>query len=210
MRSVALLGVFALAACSSNPATPPVPPVPADPENAQSVVEAARQCEVADYPEVAVTMSVPEFGGNPDIATRNGLAGELYLEMISAAPCVYALPSGLHFRILRAAGEEGLTPEGGELVRVHYEGTSTEGETFDSSYDRGTPAEFPSGRLISGWVEALGLMRTGEEWELYIPAELGYGARGTPGGPIGSNQTLYFRMELICLPGREDGGCDDA
>jgi hypothetical protein len=207
MRPLIVLGLFALGACTSGPSGPPVPE---DPANAASVVAAARQCDIGDYAgEPVVDTGNFEFGGNPSPAERNAVIGEHYLERVSLQRCVYALPSGLHIRILEAAGEAGLTPQDGELVRVHYRGQNTFGETFDSSYDRGQPADFPSDRLIAGWVEALSLMRTGEEWELFIPPELGYGERGTPGGPIGPNQTLYFRMELICLPGREDGGCEE-
>ena len=206
MRIIALSSIVLLTACTSAPVEPPVP---ADPTDPTSIVAAARMCDPADFegrdmPDIGR----PQFEGNPSQAERNQLEGGLYLERMGLQPCVYSLPSGLHFRVLRAAGDEGLTPEGGEIVRVNYEGTSIDGEEFDSSYTRGAPAEFPSDRLISGWVEALGLMRTGEEWELFIPADLGYGSRGTPGGPIGPEQTLYFRMELICLPGREDGGCE--
>lgn len=206
MRLAALSSIIFLAACTSAPTEPPVP---ADPSDALSIVTAARQCDPADFEGMDVPdIGRPQFEGNPSQAERNQLEGELYIERMSLQPCVYDLPSGLHFRVLRASGEDALTPEGGEMVRVHYEGTNIDGEEFDSSYARGAPAEFPSDRLIRGWVEALGLMRTGEEWELFIPAELGYGARGTPGGPIGPNQALYFRMELICLPGRADGGCE--
>ena len=207
MRLPALCSAFALAACTSGPSGPPIPE---DPESAESVVAAARQCDVEDYgDEPMVDAGDFEFGGDPSPAQRNALIGELYLERAGFQRCVYALPSGLHIRVRRAAGDDAPTPESGEIVRVHYDGQSTFGETFDSSYQRGAPADFPSDRLIAGWVEALGLMRTGEEWELFIPPDLAYGERGTPGGPIGPNQTLYFRMELICLPGREDGGCED-
>ncbi len=207
MRLAAISSLAVLTACSSAPSTPPVP---ADMSDAASVVAAARQCDPADYEGMDTPdIGQPRFEGNPSQADRNALEGSLYLERMALQPCVYTLPSGLQFRILRSAGEDALTPEGGEVVRVHYDGQSIAGETFDSSYDRGAPAEFPSGRLIGGWVEALGLMRTGEEWELFIPPALGYGERGTPGGPIGPNQTLYFRMELICLPSREDGRCED-
>ncbi len=207
MRLAALVPLAVLTACTSAPSDPPVPTDSTDPA---SIVAAARQCNPADFEGMDVPdIGQPRFEGNPGLAERNRLEGSLYLERMNLQPCVYALPSGLHFRILRASGDSGLTPEGGEIVRVHYQGTSIDGEEFDSSYSRGAPAEFPSDRLIRGWVEALGLMRTGEEWELFIPSELGYGERGTPGGPIGPEQTLYFRMELICLPGREDGGCND-
>ncbi|MEE2525649.1 FKBP-type peptidyl-prolyl cis-trans isomerase [Hyphobacterium sp. HN65] len=207
MRALVLTGILTLSACSSAPATRPMPE---DPDDALSVVAAARQCHVEDFAdEPMLDVGQPEFGGNPTQAQRNEVYGALFIERMSLQPCVYELPSGLNFRILRAAGEEGLTPEGGELVRVHYDGQDIHGQTFDSSYERGAPAEFPSGRLIAGWVEALGLMRTGEEWELFIPPDLAYGERGTPGGPIGPSETLYFRMELICLPSREEGGCAD-
>lgn len=206
MRITALALFAVLTACSSAPADPPVP---TDPANAASIVAAARQCNPADFEGMDMPdIGQPRFEGTPSQAERNQVEGALYIERMNLQPCVYALPSGLHFRILQAVGEEGLTPEGGEIVRVHYQGTSIDGEEFDSSHSRGAPSEFPSDRLIRGWVEALGLMRTGEEWELFIPAELGYGARGTPGGPIGPEQTLYFRMELICLPGRVNGGCE--
>jgi FKBP-type peptidyl-prolyl cis-trans isomerase FklB len=207
MRLIALTSVALLTACTSAPAERPMP---ADPTDPASIVAAARQCNAADFDAVDIPdIGRPEFSGDPSEADRNQLEGDIYLERTSFQPCVYALPSGLHFRVLRSADDAALTPEGGEYVRVHYDGQSIEGDTFDSSYDRGAPAEFPSDRLIRGWVEALGHMRTGEEWELFIPADLAYGARGTPGGPIGPNQALYFRMELICLPGREDGGCED-
>ena len=80
-------------------------------------------------------------------------------------------------------------------------------------FQRGAPEIFPSNRLIRGWVEALPLMRVGETWELYIPPDLGYGVRGTPGGPIGPNQALVFQLELVGLPEAENseaGPADDA
>lgn len=206
MRALALTGILALSACTSAPATRPIPH---NPDDAMSIVAAARQCDIADFADAPVVdVGQPEFGGNPSQAQRNAVLGELYIERMSLRPCVYELPSGLSFRILRASGEEALTPQGGEMVRVHYDGQDINGQTFDSSYNRGAPAEYPSGRLIAGWVEALSLMRTGEEWELFIPPDLAYGERGTPGGPIGPNATLYFRMELICLPSRENGQCE--
>ena len=67
---------------------------------------------------------------------------------------------------------------------------------FDSSYKRGEPATFPVNGVIKGWTEALQLMKVGSQWELYVPAELGYGARGT-GADIGPNSTLIFKVELL-------------
>ncbi|MFZ9521777.1 MAG: FKBP-type peptidyl-prolyl cis-trans isomerase, partial [Silvanigrellaceae bacterium] len=68
--------------------------------------------------------------------------------------------------------------------------------TFDSSYERGEPATFPVNGVISGWTEALQLMKEGSVWELFIPANLAYGARGA-GGKIGPHATLVFTVELI-------------
>ena len=123
-----------------------------------------------------------------------------------------ARPPPLHPCADRA--RDGASPDPrGELVEVNYEGTLINGEVFDSSYARGQSATFPSNRLIRGWVEALPLMRVGETWELYIPPDLGYGVRGTPGGPIGPNQALVFQLELVGLPEAENseaGPADDA
>ena len=69
---------------------------------------------------------------------------------------------------------------------------------FDSSYNRGQPAQFPASQLIKGWVEALQLMKEGDKWELVIPAELGYGDRGA-GGLIPPNATLVFEVELLAV-----------
>jgi FKBP-type peptidyl-prolyl cis-trans isomerase FklB len=79
---------------------------------------------------------------------------------------------------------------------VHYEGRLISGKVFDSSFKRGEPAEFPVNGVIKGWTEALQLMKEGDEWELYIPSTLGYGARGT-GSDIGPNATLIFKVQLI-------------
>jgi len=68
---------------------------------------------------------------------------------------------------------------------------------FDSSVERGEPIEFELNRVISGWTEGVGLMNKGDKFRLYIPPQLGYGERGTPGGPIGPNQALVFDVELL-------------
>lgn len=106
--------------------------------------------------------------------------------------------SGLQYVILQSGDAAGEPPVGGQLVVVHYEGRIADtGELFDSSYERGDPEVFPSNALISGWVEALAMMKPGDRWMLYIPSELGYGEEGTPGGPIPPNTALQFEVELL-------------
>ena len=81
--------------------------------------------------------------------------------------------------------------------RVHYKGTLLDGKTFDSSYDRGEPATFPLDQVVPGWQEGIALMPVGSKYKFWIPAKLGYGDKGTPGGPIPPNATLVFEVELL-------------
>ncbi len=164
------------------------------------IVEEARTCEGGNPDAPAFT--VPETDESLPAAERNELVGAAYIAAADEAECVYALPSGLRVRI-DVANPDGQSPEAGETVRVHYEGTLPDGSVFDSSYERGQPAEFPSNRLIQGWVEALGLMKTGETWSLFIPSDLAYGDQGSPPS-IGPKQTLRFKVELIALPMRDE------
>ena len=80
---------------------------------------------------------------------------------------------------------------------VHYEGKLLDGTIFDSSIKRGEPIAFPLNRVIPGWTEGLQLIKEGGKAILYIPSKLAYGPGGTPGGPIGPNETLIFEVELI-------------
>jgi FKBP-type peptidyl-prolyl cis-trans isomerase FklB len=87
-------------------------------------------------------------------------------------------------------------------VVCNYSGRLINGTEFDSSYKRGKPAEFQVGGVIKGWTEALQLMPVGSKWQLYIPSDLAYGARGAGGGAIGPNQALIFDVELISIKGK--------
>ncbi len=162
------------------------------------IIAEARACEGGnpDGPE----FTVPQIRDALTPAATNEIVGAAFLSAADAAPCVYRLDSGLRFRV-DVANAEGQSPEGGETVLVHYEGTLPDGTVFDSSYARGEPAAFPSDRLIRGWVEALAHMNTGETWSLFIPADLAYGEQGA-GGDIGPNAVLRFKVELLDLPMR--------
>jgi FKBP-type peptidyl-prolyl cis-trans isomerase len=127
-------------------------------------------------------------------------AWQKYFPWPSAAPEVVKLPSGLQYTVLASGDAAGKPPARGQYVVVHYEGRLADtGALFDSSYERGEPAAFPSDALIPGWVEALALMKPGDRWMLYIPADLAYGKRGTPGGPIPPDAPLQFEVELVSV-----------
>ncbi|HVZ68757.1 MAG TPA: FKBP-type peptidyl-prolyl cis-trans isomerase [Rhizomicrobium sp.] len=103
-------------------------------------------------------------------------------------------PSGLQYRVLHAGTGKTVT-SGNDLVTVTYKGWLIDGKVFDQT-PPGRYAQFPAGRLIPGWVEALSLMKEGDEWQIVIPSNLGYGANGA-GADIPPNQTLVFDMKLV-------------
>jgi peptidyl-prolyl cis-trans isomerase len=103
--------------------------------------------------------------------------------------------SGLKYLVVTEG--TGKSPKATDVVKVHYTGRLTDGTVFDSSVERGEPAEFPLNGVIAGWTEGLQLMKEGGKTLFYIPAELAYGETGTPGGPIGPNTPLIFEVELI-------------
>ncbi|MFA9479234.1 FKBP-type peptidyl-prolyl cis-trans isomerase [Phycisphaerales bacterium AB-hyl4] len=121
-------------------------------------------------------------------------ASRAFLEQNREAEGVQVTDSGLQYRIIEEG--EGDSPERGDTVVVHYRGTLVTGEQFDSSHDRGEPAEFPTDQVIPGWTEALMMMKPGAKWELFIPSELGYGERGA-GSMIPPNAALIFEVELL-------------
>ncbi|MBV0933435.1 FKBP-type peptidyl-prolyl cis-trans isomerase [Marinobacterium weihaiense] len=122
--------------------------------------------------------------------------GEQFLAENAKRDGVITLESGLQYEVINAGEEGGDKPTAQSKVRTHYHGTFIDGKVFDSSYERGQPAEFPVGGVIAGWTEALQLMTKGAKWRLYVPFELAYGAQGSPGG-IPPYSTLVFDVELI-------------
>lgn len=129
-------------------------------------------------------------------AEAQAAEGTKYLEENGKREGVVTLESGLQYEISSAGDEASPKPNAQSKVRVHYHGTFIDGRVFDSSYDRGQPAEFPVGGVISGWTEALQLMNVGAKWKLYIPYNLAYGPQGSPGG-IPPYSTLVFDVELL-------------
>jgi len=130
-------------------------------------------------------------------AEMNLKKGETFLKENKTKPGVVELPSGLQYKILQEGSGESPDPE--DKVTVHYEGKLVDGRVFDSSFERGDPAEFPVNRVIEGWTEALQLMKPGSEWMLYIPPDLAYGDNPRPGGIIEPNAVLVFRVKLLSI-----------
>lgn len=121
--------------------------------------------------------------------------GETFLAENKKKKGVTTTKTGLQYKILKTG--DGVSPKKTNTVKVHYHGTLIDGTVFDSSVERKEPAEFPVDRVIPGWTEALLGMKVGDKWQIVIPAELAYGARGTPGGPIPPNAVLVFEVELL-------------
>ena len=123
-------------------------------------------------------------------------AGKAFLEENAKRDQVSVTESGLQFEVLNAG--EGEKPGPTSTVRTHYHGTLINGDVFDSSYQRGEPAEFPVNGVIKGWTEALQLMPVGAKWRLYVPYDLAYGEQGA-GGAIKPYSTLIFDVELLAI-----------
>jgi FKBP-type peptidyl-prolyl cis-trans isomerase len=118
--------------------------------------------------------------------------GQAYLDANAKKEGVKVTESGLQYKVITEG--DGPTPGDADKVKVHYTGTFINGEKFDSSVDRGEPAEFGVTQVIKGWTEALQMMKVGAKWELAIPSALAYGP-GRPGIP--PNSTLLFEVELL-------------
>lgn len=123
-------------------------------------------------------------------------AGEAFLAENAKRPEITVTASGLQYEVLVAA--EGEKPTRNSTVRTHYHGTLIDGTVFDSSYQRGEPAEFPVSGVIAGWTEALQLMAPGSKLRLYIPHNLAYGERGA-GNAIAPFSALIFDVELLAI-----------
>lgn len=120
--------------------------------------------------------------------------GEAFLAENAKRDEVTVTASGLQYEIIsEGSGEK---PVAASTVKTHYHGTLIDGTVFDSSYDRGQPAEFPVNGVIAGWTEALQMMPVGSKWRLYVPYQLAYGEQGA-GGAIAPYSTLIFDVELL-------------
>ncbi len=127
-----------------------------------------------------------------DAEKNQGVAKE-FLEKNKSKEGVKVTDTGLQYEVLKTG--PGKKPKLDSKVTVHYTGTLVSGQKFDSSHDRGQPAEFQLKGVIKGWQEALQLMPEGSVYRLYIPPDLAYGPQAQPGIP--ANSVLVFDVELI-------------
>jgi FKBP-type peptidyl-prolyl cis-trans isomerase FklB len=128
-------------------------------------------------------------------AEKNLSEGKAFMEANKKKEGVKTLPSGLQYKVLKEGS--GKTPKATDEVTANYRGSFIDGTEFDSSYKKGTPITFQVDKVIPGWKEALQLMKVGSQWQLLVPAELGYGEHSV--GPIPPNATLIFEVELISI-----------
>ena len=156
----------------------------ADPQITEEVIQAAFQ-----------TITEEQQRKQQALGDEVAEASAAFLTENAAREGVKVTESGLQYEVLTAV-ETGESPAATDTVKVHYHGTLTDGTVFDSSVDRGEPAQFPVNRVISGWIEALQMMKVGEKWKLFIPAELAYGAT-SPSPTIPANSALVFEVEML-------------
>ena len=149
-----------------------------------------------DVAEPAPVSPSPEPADMTDLSSA-AERGAAFLTENADKDGVTVTDSGLQYVVLKEGAEGGASPQASDMVEVHYRGTLLSGEEFDSSYSRGEPIQFPLNRVIPGWTEGVQLMSEGDSYRFFIPSELAYGGRGTPGGPIGPNETLIFEVELL-------------
>ena len=127
------------------------------------------------------------------LADDNQAAADEFLQANLSKNGIVALPSGVQYRIIEEG--EGARPGMEDTVKVHYRGSKINGHEFDSSFARGVPEEFPVNTVLRGWQEVLPLMKTGATWQIFVPPELAFGARGNP--PVGPNEALMFDLKLV-------------
>jgi len=127
------------------------------------------------------------------LAEENQQKSTEFLAANAAKSGVVVLPSGVQYRIIDEG--EGARPGMESTVKVHYRGSKMNGLEFDSSFARGVPEEFTVNSVLRGWQEVLPLMKTGATWQVFVPPEMAFGARGNP--PVGPNEALTFDLKLV-------------
>ena len=141
-------------------------------------------------------MAAKQMERMKELGEKNKKEGETFFAENKIKEGVITRPSGLQYKVIKEGTGE--MPKPTDTVTTHYIGTLIDGTEFDSSYRRGQPATFKVNGVITGWTEALQMMKAGSKWRLFVPPHLAYGERGT-GRDIGPNATLIFDVELLSI-----------
>jgi FKBP-type peptidyl-prolyl cis-trans isomerase len=144
---------------------------------------------------LGLALALSACGGHKAASPADVKAAQSFMATNAKVSGVVTLPSGLQYKIVTSGPADGPRPRASDEVKVNYEGKLLSGKVFDSSFQRGEPAVFTLEGLITGWIEALQLMRPGDEWILYVPPALGYGDDDK--GEIPPNSVLIFRIQLL-------------
>jgi FKBP-type peptidyl-prolyl cis-trans isomerase FklB len=158
---------------------------------------------------LAAAAVMATFGARAAVSSLSIDANAQFMAANAKRAGVIVRPSGLQYRILHNGF--GKRPGPNDMVTVYYTGALINGTVFDGT-EPGLPAQFKTSSLITGWTEALEQMREGDHWQIFIPANLAYGARGAGGGVIPPNQALVFDLQLVSVstpkeePKKDDEG----
>jgi FKBP-type peptidyl-prolyl cis-trans isomerase FklB len=161
-------------------------------EEIKAAMDALQKQAMAKHQE----MQKKQMEENAKLAEGAKQRGADFLAQNAKQPGVVTLPSGVQYKIVTEGS--GPKPTASSTVTTHYRGTLLNGKVFDSSYDRGQPAQFPVNGVIAGWTEVLQLMPVGSKWTVWIPSDKAYGDQGA-GADIGPGETLAFDIELIAV-----------
>lgn len=175
--------------------------VPGDPVNVDDMIAGFIQAIKGDSAAMKMTPQAAQayiqsyfMQASAKEAQKNKEEGEAFLAENKTKKDVITTESGLQYQVVTEG--TGAKPTASDKVKVHYTGTLLDGTVFDSSVERGEPAEFGVGQVIKGWTEILQLMPVGSKYIIWVPSDLGYGERGA-GQDIKPNSTLKFEIELL-------------
>ena len=153
--------------------------------------------EVDEFKMQELSMFLTQYIGKLQnrVSEKTLKEGQDWLEANKKKQGVVSLPSGLQYKIIKEG--TGIKPSIDDVVDVMYHGSLIDGTVFESSRESGDTVSFPVGNMVEGFKEALTLMNEGSIWEVYIPAELGYGENVRQGGPIPPQSALIFEINMI-------------
>jgi len=149
-----------------------------------------------DMQQAFATINTMVNAEKGEAGSKNQAEGQAFLAENAKKEGILSTTSGMQYQIMTEGNGEIPTAE--DTVTTHYHGSLIDGTVFDSSVERGVPAEFPVNGVIKGWTEALQMMNIGSKWRLFIPPELAYGEQGA-GPDIGPGCTLIFEVELLAI-----------